>query len=176
MERLSDQIKIIEQAGGEAKILTRLSFQTFFLVFIPCCLTIYSQNRLIETPCHKEGQVLVLVSEFDTRKKLRGRVVQDSKEGSHGSLLQGHSYEKSQTKEGWTQAMARQMAEWKRSLTILVPAACPSLCVLGRSSLSLDLQSFICTVRGWSEAFPVLAFERLRIHVIKNDDKERRKE
>lgn len=40
----------------------------------------------------------MLVSECDTRKKLRGGVVQDSKEGSHGSLLQGHSYEKSQAK------------------------------------------------------------------------------
>lgn len=52
----------------------------------------------------------------------------------------------------------------------------PSVCVLGRSSLSLDFQSFIYTVRGWSEVFLILTFQKPRTHVIKHGDTERRKE
>lgn len=52
----------------------------------------------------------------------------------------------------------------------------PSVRVLGRSSLSLDFQSFVYTVRGWSEVFLILTLQKLRTHVIKHGDTERRKE
>lgn len=51
-----------------------------------------------------------------------------------------------------------------------------SVWVLGRASLPLDLHSFICIVRGWSEVFLILTVQRLRTHVIKNSDKEGRNE
>lgn len=54
--------------------------------------------------------------------------------------------------------------------------AFPNVRVLGRSSLFLDFQSFIYIVRGWSKVFLILTFQKLRTHVIKHGDTERRKE
>lgn len=48
--------------------------------------------------------------------------------------------------------------------------------VLGRSSLWLDLHYFLCIVRGWPEAFPILTFQKLKTHVIKNGEGEGRRE
>lgn len=81
-------------------------------------------------------------------------------------------------REGWAQAMHGQVnGRMEESLAMLAPPVfCPSLCVLGRLNLPVDLRSFICTVRGWSEAFPVLTSQRLSTLVIKNGDKEGRKE
>lgn len=56
------------------------------------------------------------------------------------------------------------------------PRSSPSLCVLGRSGLSLLLHSFICPVRGWSQASPILTFQRWMTWGMRNGYRQGRRE
>lgn len=106
------------------------------------------------------------------QEELRGREAQDSKEGSHS-----HSFKVTAKREtqgrmdlGHVQPGGWQNGRIPLRCWIWPIPVCPG-------QVRLNLHSFICAVRGWSEAFSILTFQRLRTLVIKNGAKgERKKE
>ena len=160
MERLSDLTKVTKLVHGGTTIWTQILSPP--LVSIPCCLILFLE-WVFGAPCHSKNQVMMLVTQFDTTEKLRGRVAQAQMKGIMGHFFKVPARKRAKPREGWAQAMARWMTEFSQDVGFSLCFG-PSLCVLGRSSLPLDLHSFICTMRGWSKALLVLTFQRLRTH------------